>query len=137
MCHTWCIDFAGPLPRTNAANQYLIVAVEQTSKWPVAWSIPADLYNSIGVIEFVKKENIMIFDPPQYILSDNDLKFDSKAVQDLARRFNIQWKYISTYNPQGNRVVERMVGTLKRALQKVICSESKEWDVSLENVVYG
>ncbi len=79
----------------------------------------------------------MIFDPPQYILSDNDLKFDSKAVQDLARRFNIQWKYISTYNPQGNRVVERMVGTLKRALQKVICSESKEWDVSLENVVYG
>ncbi len=26
--HTWCIDFAGPLPRTNMGNQYLIVAVE-------------------------------------------------------------------------------------------------------------
>ncbi len=25
--HTWCIDFAGPLPHTNAENQYLILAV--------------------------------------------------------------------------------------------------------------
>ena len=39
--HTWCIDFAEPLPRMNAGNQYLIVAVEQMSKWPVAWVIPA------------------------------------------------------------------------------------------------
>ncbi len=27
--HTWCIGFTGPLPRTNAGNQYIIVAVEQ------------------------------------------------------------------------------------------------------------
>ena len=30
-----------------------------------------------------------------------------------------------------------MVGTLKKALQKVTRSESKEWDASLENVLYG
>ena len=30
-----------------------------------------------------------------------------------------------------------MVGTLKKALQKVTQSESKEWDASLENVLYG
>ena len=30
-----------------------------------------------------------------------------------------------------------MVGTFKKALQKVTRSESKEWDASLENVLYG
>ncbi len=66
--HTWCIDFAGPLLRTNMSKQYLILAAEQMSKWSVAWAIPADLLNSLGVMEFVKKEIIMLFGPPQYIL---------------------------------------------------------------------
>ena len=73
-----------------------------------------------------KKEIIMLFGPPQYILSDNDLKFDCKAVQDFAHRFNIVWKCTSTYSLQGNGVVDRMVGTLKKSLQKVTRSESKE-----------
>ncbi len=135
--HTWCIDFAEPLPRTNVSNQYLIVSVEQMSKWPVSWEIPANLFNSLGVMEFVKKEVIMLFGPPQYILSDNDLNFDCKAVQDFARRFNIQWKCTSTYNPQGNNVVESMVDTLEKAIQEFNRSEPKEWDASLENVLYG
>ncbi len=37
--HACCIDFARPFPRTKAGNQYLIVAVEQMLKWPVAWAI--------------------------------------------------------------------------------------------------
>ncbi len=86
-------------------------------------------------MKFFKKEIIMAFGPPQYILSDNYLKFDCKAVQGYAHRFNIQWKCTSTYNPQGNGVAERMVGTLKKALQKVTRSESKEWDKSLEDVL--
>ncbi len=135
LLQTWCIDFAGSLPRTNGGNQYLIVAVEQMSKWLVAWAIPADLFNSLGVIELVKRKIIMLFGPPQYILSDNDLKFDCKAVQDFARRFNTQWKCTSIYNPQGIGVVELMGGTLKKALQKVARSESMEWDASIENVL--
>ena len=78
-----CIEFAGPLPRTNVGNQYLIVAVEQISKWLVAWAIPTELLNSLGVMKFVKKEIILDFGPTQYILSDNELNFDCKAVQDL------------------------------------------------------
>ncbi len=103
---------------------------------PVAWAMHTELFNSVGVMKFVKKEVIMTFSPPQYILSDNDLKFDCKAVQNFAHRFNIQWKCASTYHPQGNGVAERMVENLKKALQKVTQSESKEWNQSLEDVLY-
>ena len=87
-------------------------------------------------MKFVKKEIIMDFGPPQYILSNNGLKFDCKAVQDFADLFNIQWKCTSTYNPQGNRIAERMVGTPKKSLQKVTQIESKEWVQSLEYALY-
>ena len=88
------------------------------------------------LMKFVKKEIIMTFGPSQYILGDNDLKFDCKSVQDFAHRFNIQWKCKSTYNPQGNGVSERMIETLKKALQKVTQSESKEWEQSSGDVLY-
>ncbi len=83
------------------------------SKWPAASAIRTELFDLLGVIKFVKKEIIMAFGLPQYILSYYDLKVDCKALQDFAHRFNIQWKYTSTYNPQGNRLAESMVGTLK------------------------
>ena len=76
----------------------------------------------------------MAFGPPQYMLSDNDLKFDYKAVQGFAHRWNIQWKCTSTYNPRSNGVAERMVEILKIASQKGTQRESKEWDHSLEDV---
>ncbi len=116
--HTWSKDLAWPFPRTNAWNQYLIVAVEQMSKWAVAWVIPAELFNSMPVMEFVKKEIIMLLGPPQFAPSGNDLKFDCKAMQDFARRFNITWKDKSTYNPQGNSLVERIIVILEKGLQK-------------------
>ena len=95
------------------------------SKWPVAWAISADSFNSLGVMEFFKKEIIMLFGPPQYVLSDNGLNFDCKAVQDFANRFNIQWKCTSTYNTQGNGVAEHKVGTLNKALQKSLGANPK------------
>ncbi len=78
----------------------------------------------------------MLFAPPQYVLSDNDLNLYCKSVQDIARRFNIQWKCTSIYNPQGNGVVGRMVGSLKKTVQKFTRSESKEWDASRKNIFH-
>ncbi len=75
---------------------------------------------------------MLLSGPPQYILSDNELKFDCNAVQDFARRFNIHLKCASTYNPQGNGVVEGM-----KALKKGTRNESKEWNASLENITHG
>ncbi len=41
------------------------------------------------------------------------------------------WKCLSTYNSQGKGVVER-----KKALQNVTRNKSKEWGVTLENVLF-
>ncbi len=125
--HAWCTVFARSLPRMNAGDQYLIVTAEQ---------MPANLFNSIGVTEFIEKETIMQFGPPGFTLNDNNLKFDWNWVRNFARRFNIQWKCTSTYNPQFIGIFEHMASTFKKAVKKFTRSAFKGWDVCLANVIY-
>ncbi len=64
--HTYCIYFAGPLPRTNVGSQYLIVAVDHMAKWAVAWGLLTELFNSLVVMKFIRKEIIMALGPQQH-----------------------------------------------------------------------
>ena len=107
------------------------------SKWPVLRAIPVELFNSLGALEFVKKEILLQFGSPKFILSDNDLKFDFKAIKDFARGQKIQRSQIPTYNPRGNGMVERMAGTIKRASQKICRGNMADWDLRLDQVLYG
>ena len=69
-------------------------------------------------------------------LRNGDSKFDSAAVRDYASNELIDWKIISAYNPRGNGKVERMVGTLKRAVVKVLLSnKDRDWDNCLGEVL--
>ncbi len=72
---------------------------------------------------------------PQYILSNSNLNFDCKTVEDFARRLNIQRERISTYSTLGTVMVDTMVGYLKKALQQVSRSEFKESDATLQNSI--
>ena len=100
------------------------MAVENLDSWLVASAIGTNYFNSSGVIKFVEEQICQLYGNPMRILSDGDPKFDSAAVRDYAAGASIEWKIISVYNPRGNGKVERMKGTLKRAIQKVVVSNS-------------
>ena len=135
--NTWSIDFAGPLPNTRKGNRYFIIGVEHVSKWPVARSIPPSLFNAKGVIGFIQDEIIKPFRSPVHILSDNDLKFDCAALHGFASKHDIDWKRTATYNPMGNGIARRTVGTVKRAMQRMMRTEDIEWDACIDSVLYG
>ena len=130
-------DFAGPLPKTKDGNQYLLFVIVHMPKWPVARAMPDEIFNALGALKFVKEEIIPLLASSKFILSDSDLKFDCKAVQDFSRDQNIQWKYTATDNPQGNGITERMVGTIKGALQKMSRANMSDWDLFIDQVLYG
>ena len=61
--------------------------------------MPAEIFYHLGALKFVKEEIILTFGPPKFILSDNDLNFDCKAVKDFARdkKFNENIRLLITY----------------------------------------
>ena len=71
-------------------------------------------------------------------MSDGDPKIGSAAVRDYSVGASIDWKIISEYNPRGNAKVETMVGTLKRAIQKVVVGNNdRNWDDCLGEILGG
>lgn len=137
MFQTWSIDFAGPIPRASTGLRYLLFAVEHLSGWPVAQAIPDDFFNSGEVMQFVEKEIITPFVNPLFIVLHNDTKFSNAPIGNCAKKTGIKWNYVSTYNPRGSAKVERMVGTLKRALKKVVHATDVEWDICLVRILSG
>ena len=77
------------------------------------------------------------FGTPLFIMSDNDAKFTSAPVKEFAKNNNIKWKFTSAYNPRGNAKVERMVGTLKRAMNKIVLSSNKQREECIDDVLGG
>ena len=83
--NTWYVYFAGPLPKIENGNQYLLFCIELSAKCPVARDIPAELFNSLRTLKFFKQEIILPSGMPMFILSDNDLTFDCKAIDWFTR----------------------------------------------------
>ena len=50
----------------------------------------AELFNALGALKFIKERIILPFGSPKFILSDNYLKFDCKAVEDFVRDQKVQ-----------------------------------------------
>ncbi len=55
MLHTWSLDFAGLVEETDVGGRYILLAIESLSNSPVASVIIPDIFNSIGVINFVRE----------------------------------------------------------------------------------
>ena len=132
---TWSVDFAGPFPKTKDGNQYLLVGIEHTYKYPVARVMPAELFNDLGALTFVKEEIIVPFVSLKFVSSDNDLKFDYKAIEDFSREQKVQWKHTATYNPGGHGIAENMMGTIKRALQKMSRENVSDWGLCFDQAL--
>ena len=116
----------------------MLLAAENLSSWPVASAIGTNSFNNSNMIKFVEEQTYQVYGKPIRILCDAGSKFDCAVARDCAESASIDWKITSAYNPRGNSKVERMVGTLKRAIQKVVIScKDRDWDECLSEVLGG
>ena len=118
--HAWSIDFAGPFEETTPGKKYILLAVENLPSWSVARAMGTNYFNISGMIKFLQEQICQLYGNPIRIFGNDDSKFDCVAVRDYASVASIDWKIISAYNRRRTAKLERMVGTLKRAVLKVL-----------------
>ncbi len=85
------VDVMGPLPVTESGNKYLLVAVDNFSKWPEAFPLPDQ--EAVTVAEVLIKEIVCHFWVPLYIHSDQGCNFESgvfTGVRVESGVFNVQ-----------------------------------------------
>ncbi|KAK7158513.1 hypothetical protein R3I94_004974 [Phoxinus phoxinus] len=88
----------------------------------------------------IKKETEytpIVFEAPQRVLPDQGKEFVNELNAHVCKVLNIERSLCAPYHPQTNGLVERMNGTIQRALCKLVKDQPKDWDRHLDAVMFG
>src|SRR5271168_4342126 len=120
------LDFVGPLPESHSGNQYIIVATEALTRWPIAQAVPTA--DAKTAARFLYDQIVLQFGPPETILTDQGTHFLNKTMERLTDYMGTRHLRTTPYHPQTNGMTERFNGTLCKALAKLAMYDQREWD---------
>lgn len=130
------LDFKGPLP-SNTENKYLLTVIDEYSRFP--WAYPCKDMSSATIIKCLR-DIFSTFGQPLYIHSDRGSSFMSEELKTFLRANEIASSRTTPYNPRGNGQVERLNGTLWRAVQLSLRSNNmavEYWERVLKNALHS
>ena len=126
--HTISIDVMGPIKRSNTSSgsRFIIAAIDRFTKWVKAEVISSPTAKITA--RFILSNIIARHGCPQIILSDNGTNFTSKLVTHLNELLGINYDKSPPYRPESNGAIERLNGTLKNILKRIVNQESCYWE---------
>lgn len=121
---------AGPLPKTERGNRYVMVGMEHFSKWCVLAPLPdkASRHTAQVFLERV----LSVWGAPAVVLTDQGREFEGDF-DFLCHRALVDHRTTSRDHPEADGLAERMVQTTKEALRKFSLARGhhRDWDLSL------
>ena len=120
------LDFLGPLPRTEAGNEYILMMVDSFTKWVECVPLPsqtAEMTARAAINEFFVR-----FGYPFEIFTDQGRNFESELFQKVCELLQIHKSRTTPYRPSGNGQVERYNRTLMDAVRCFVDNQVKTWD---------
>lgn len=132
--HQISCDGVGPYPPTLLNNKYIIYFVCEYSGWVEA--VPAKELTAEAVLNAFYECIFFRFGSALSIKTDNGRCFIAKAFQDSMKELGIHHIRISPYNSCANGKNERVHGTVRSHLVKLIGENPQQWDLVL-NVALG
>src|SRR6185436_15830859 len=82
------IDHVGPLNTTKEGYQYLIVAQDYFTKWPIA--LPTKTTNTEEALDFLWKEICTIYGIPEQVITDQGTAFTSEKWKTTLPKWGIK-----------------------------------------------
>ncbi|XP_056003459.1 uncharacterized protein LOC130046578 [Ostrea edulis] len=126
------LDFLGPLPRTDSGNEYVLVMVDQFTKWVECVPLPsqtAEVTASAAVNQFFAR-----FGCPFQVFTDQGRNFESKLFAAVCELLKIHKARTTPYRPSANGQVERYNRTLMDAVRCYIDKAQNSWDIHLAQI---
>jgi transposase InsO family protein len=123
-------DLVGPLVKTVRGHQYILVIVDDATRYLEA--IPLRTAAAKGIA----RELFHLFSWVG-ILTDQGTAFMSRVMMDVCNLLRIKQVRTRVYHPQTDGLVERFVKTLKQMLKKVIERDRRNWDQVLPHLMFS
>ena len=106
----WHLDVLGPFPISSSGNMYILVIMDQFTRWVEAFPIPdqgADTTAKTLVNHF-----IACFGAPLELHTDQGRNFANELFKNICQLFQISKTRTTPYHPASNGQVERFHRTL-------------------------
>ena len=94
----WGLDIIGPFPRATENRRFVLVAVDYFIKWVKAGAL-ANI-RDMDVKKFVWKNIVTRFRVLESLVSNNGLRFDSKACHKYYNDLSIKNRHSTSYIPR-------------------------------------
>ena len=131
----WGLDILGPLPIGKGQCEFIIVAVDNFTKW--AEAEPLATITEQKIRNFVWRAIICRFGIPRALVSDNGKQFDNAKFRDFCAELGIKNYYSSPAHPQSNGQAEVTIRTLKAALKTKLEDLKGSWVEYLPEVLWA
>ena len=117
------IDFLGPLPKSKNGNEYILVIVDNFSKWIEC--IPLPFQTAEVTARAAINHCFSRYGYPSQLVSDQGRNFESSLFKEMSRILHIKKSRTTAYRPSANGQAERMNRTLIAAIR---CYGNKKKD---------
>jgi len=118
-------DVIGPLPRSKAGFQYILVIQDLFTKWVECRALRSA--TAVKIRETLDDLVISRWGTPKFILTDNGTEFVNRIIKSFAEENQITHTTVPPYHPQANPV-ERVNRILKTMIISFIEKDHREWD---------
>jgi len=123
-------DTVGPLPEDEDGNKFIVVIVDNFSKFCMLFST-----KSTTALEFAKSflEFVGIFGVPGEIRTDGGSQFTADVIADLISLLGVEHLVIVPYHPQANGIVERRNAEVMKHLRAIVMERrvKEKWSLYL------
>ena len=124
------MDMLGPFPQSEWGNKYILVMVDQFSKWVEIHAIPdisAAQTARCAIDQFFSR-----FGAPLQIHTDQGKNFDGNIMKALCDLYRITKTRTTPYRPCSNGQVERYNRLLLQIVRCYLRAKDKTWDQDLQ-----
>ena len=126
-------DLVGPLPRSDTGYQYILTAVDVSTRFvflePLVGRRTADVAQALFRI-------FSRYGAPDNLISDNAAEIRSEVMAELMAMFGIHQRFSRPRHSEGNGLVERFNGRAVMALRKRLENARTDWPHHLAAVEY-
>ena len=130
------IDLIGPIdPKSSRGHQYILCLIDNCTRWVEAVAMKSLTAKELceALISIFTRIGI-----PRIIISDNGTNMVAGLTQELYQRLGVELRRSTALHPEGNSLVERFNGNLKKMLRHVVNSDHpREWDRRLPYLLWA
>ncbi|KAL6175557.1 hypothetical protein ACLB2K_052196 [Fragaria x ananassa] len=131
----WGLDLIGPFPVAKSQFRYIIVGIDDTTKWIEA--VPLVKINTHRVEKFIWNNICCRFRVPNTNITDNGAQFNNQELISWAAEKELQIKFASVAHPQTNGQVEAANKKIKALLKKKLDEAKGLWAEKLPEVLWA